>query len=227
MNLKKFTIYGERCSGTYYLERLIAYNFDIKVTWEYGWKHFFGFNDLSDSDETLFIGIVREPVDWIMSFCNQPWHVANKLKGKGFEHFVLGGDNKEFYSFYEDGREITADHNMIKGGRYKNIFELRATKCTFLMKDMKKKVKNYKLIKLEDLQKDYEKILTQLEKKFKLKRRMDSLVNLEEYKGNADFSKYQKKHYKTEPHVLNLIHKNLDLSVEKALGYMLQATIPE
>jgi len=219
--ITKFTIYGERCSGTYYLERLIAFNFDVEVTWEYGWKHFFGFNDLSDSDDTLFIGLVREPVDWIMSFYNQSWHVADELKGKGFNHFVLGGDNKEFYSFYDDGREITADHNMVKGRRYKDVFELRATKCTFLMKDMKKKVKNYKLIKLEDLQKDYEKILKQLEKKFKLKRKMDCLVNLEGYKGNVDVPKYEKKHYKTEAHVLNLIHKHLDLAVEKSLGYKL------
>lgn len=65
----------------------------------------FGFNDLSDSDETLFIGIVREPVDWIMSFCNQPWHVADELKGKGLEHFVLGGIIKSFILFMKmDGR---------------------------------------------------------------------------------------------------------------------------
>ena len=41
--LKKYTIYGERCSGTKYLEQLMDSNFDIKLTWEFGWKHFFGF----------------------------------------------------------------------------------------------------------------------------------------------------------------------------------------
>ena len=40
--LKKFTIYGERCSGTNYLEKIINLNFDVNVTWEFGWKHFFG-----------------------------------------------------------------------------------------------------------------------------------------------------------------------------------------
>ena len=43
--IKKVTIYGERCSGTNYLEELIVSNFDVKITWEYGWKHFFGFNN--------------------------------------------------------------------------------------------------------------------------------------------------------------------------------------
>ena len=45
--MKKYTIYGERCSGTNYLENIININFDVNITWEYGWKHFFGFQDNS------------------------------------------------------------------------------------------------------------------------------------------------------------------------------------
>jgi hypothetical protein len=43
--IKKFTIMGERCSGTNFLEQIILSNFHINITWEYGWKHFFGFYD--------------------------------------------------------------------------------------------------------------------------------------------------------------------------------------
>ena len=40
--MKKYTIYGERCSGTTYLQTLIETNFQgCAITWEYGWKHFF------------------------------------------------------------------------------------------------------------------------------------------------------------------------------------------
>ena len=42
--IKKVTIYGERCSETNYLEQLLINNFDIDITWKYGWKHFFGFH---------------------------------------------------------------------------------------------------------------------------------------------------------------------------------------
>jgi hypothetical protein len=69
--IKKFTIFGERCSGTNYLEELIKTNFNINLTWKYGWKHFFGFYNFQktqDEDETLFIGIVRHPIYWINSF---------------------------------------------------------------------------------------------------------------------------------------------------------------
>lgn len=38
--IKKVTIYGERCSGTNYLEELLTENFDVTLVWDYGWKHF-------------------------------------------------------------------------------------------------------------------------------------------------------------------------------------------
>ena len=41
--LKKYTIYGERCSGTSYLQNIMDINFDIQLSWEYGWKHFLDF----------------------------------------------------------------------------------------------------------------------------------------------------------------------------------------
>ena len=77
--LKKYTIYGERCSGTNYLENIININFDVNITWEYGWKHFFGFQDdlLKNSDDTLFICIVKNLPDWINSLYRQPHHLID------------------------------------------------------------------------------------------------------------------------------------------------------
>lgn len=60
--IKKFTILGERCSGTNFLEQTILENFDVELTWEFGHKHFFGFHQFSHNNkenETLFIGIVK------------------------------------------------------------------------------------------------------------------------------------------------------------------------
>lgn len=51
----KVAIYGERCSGTNYLEQLLLLNFDVEIVWDYGWKHFFGFADLTGSDQVVFI----------------------------------------------------------------------------------------------------------------------------------------------------------------------------
>ena len=78
-NISKYTILGERCSSTNLLEKLMSGNFDLSVTWEFGWKHFFGFSDFHNSDETLFIGIVRSPLAWINSLRNLPHHVHSSL----------------------------------------------------------------------------------------------------------------------------------------------------
>jgi len=77
--MKKVTIYGERCSGTNYLEELLLLNFDVETVWDYGWKHFFGFNDLTNSDDTLFIGIIRNLEDWINSLYREKHHLPIHL----------------------------------------------------------------------------------------------------------------------------------------------------
>jgi len=80
--MKKCTIYGERCSGTSYLENLIKINFDCQLHFDFCWKHFFGFNDeqLKHSEDTLFICIVRNPIDWINSLYKPQHHWYLKYK---------------------------------------------------------------------------------------------------------------------------------------------------
>ena len=94
--LQKYTIFGERCSGTNYLENIINMNFDVNITWKYGFKHFFGHNDLSNSDDTLFICIVINLPYWINSFYTTPHHWPKYKKmlcnEKRLDEFL----NKEF-----------------------------------------------------------------------------------------------------------------------------------
>ena len=167
MDIPKFTIYGERCSGTNYLERIIKDNFDIKITWEYGLKHFFGFNDLTNSNDTLFICIVRNPVDWLNSLYRKQYHIARHLR-----HSIDDFLNKEFYSFNDDagsvgrdGSEFIHDRNIYSGERYKNIFEMRHTKIKFCLEDVPKLVKNYIFVRYEDLINDFENTLYSIKRK--------------------------------------------------------------
>ena len=127
MILKKIQIYGERCSGTNYLEELLRLNFDVEIVWTYGWKHFFGFNDLNNSDDVLFIGIVRNLEDWINSLYRAKHHLPAHLT-RNIDMYL----NSEFYSIV-DITEIIKDRNIETGNRYKNIFELRHIKNKFLV----------------------------------------------------------------------------------------------
>ena len=184
--LKKYTIYGERCSGTNYLQNIMNLNFNIKLTHEYGKKHFFGFQDekLKKSDDTLFICIVRNPVDWVNSLYREKYHIAKHLR-KNITDFL----NKEFYSYNDkhsglrDGTEIMEDRNIYTGKRYKNIFELRHTKIKWMIEELPNKVKNYIFIKHEDLLYDFKNTLLKInEKGVKIKDNIKFPINSKTYK---------------------------------------------
>ena len=140
---------------------------------------FFGFhdNELLNSDDTLFICIVRDPIDWINSFFREKHHLPLQyMKNLTEEEKIYKFLNDEFWSFkdwsfkdknvnIDTSKEILNDRNIYTGDRYKNIFELRYTKNNFLLKDMPKKVKNYIFIRYEDLKYNLDKVLNLLKKK--------------------------------------------------------------
>ena len=157
MNIRKVQIYGERCSGTNYLEQLLITNFDVKIISDYGHKHFFGFNDLSGSDDVLFIGIIRNLPDWVNSFYREKHHLPSRLQND-VDAFL----SNEFFSILEDGKLDERDVNLETTEIYKNIFELRHVKNKFLVETMPLSVKNYKLITYDNLTSDFIGVMNQL-----------------------------------------------------------------
>ena len=213
---------GERCSGTNFLEKAILENFEIELIWHYGFKHFFGFYDYSqknpvikNDDDVLFLGIVREPISWINSFNNTKHHIPEE-NSKNIFNFL----HNEFYSVDKEKKELMQDRNYKTKKRYRDIFELRNLKNEYLI-NHKNRVKNYLLIRYEDLNNNYQQTLQFLEKKFNLKRKnkdgpfiqIKSYKGLKEkpFKGNTITLKQQ-----TIKNILNKINKKQ----EKSLGYI-------
>lgn len=225
-NIKYFTIYGERCSGTNFLEASITTNFNIEITWEYGWKHFFG-NYIFDKtnqkqNETLFIGIVREPIEWLDSFYKEPHHIPQQNKVSP-DAFLLN----EHYSTIDNYSPIEemADRHIITKERYKNIFQLRQVKNNYLIYFMPSYVKNYIFIKYEDLNKHYDIILSDIQTKFNLKRRQNNssqnFTKIIKYKGFPQESVYKKKSINFNKKYIDIIKNNLDKEQENQLGYLI------
>lgn len=179
--INKVTIYGERCSGTNYLEELLTENFDVPLVWDYGWKHFFGFNDLKNTDNVLFIGIVRNLPDWVNSLYKRKHHLP-KDNTKDINSFL----NNEFYSVDKDNKEMMNDRHIETKNRYKNIFELRHVKNKFLVEDMPKLVKNYLLITYDDLVSNFANTMTKISYKLPIKSNVKFPVNISYYKKNKD-----------------------------------------
>jgi len=165
--IRRCTIFGERQSGTTYLERIIRMNFDVDIHYDYGWKHFFrggprGAASFKNSDDTLFICIVRNPVDWINSFYRNPHHMEHMWEWDRSKRSVDVFLNNEFYSTYDDRTELMEDRNIYTGERYKNIFELRHTKLRWMIEDLPNLVTNCILVKHEDLLDKFESTLNRI-----------------------------------------------------------------
>ena len=66
----------------------------------YGNKHFFCYNnyDMNSTKETLFIGIIRNPIYWINSFSKELYHVPEV--NKNMNNFLFN----EFYSVQEKNK---------------------------------------------------------------------------------------------------------------------------
>lgn len=180
--IKKVTIYGERCSGTNYLEELLLLNFNVEIVWNYGWKHFFGFNNLDNSDDVLFIGIIRNLNDWINSLYREQHHLPSELT-KNIDTYL----NNTFYSVTESGEEIMTDRNIETGERYKNIFESRDVKNKFLIENMPKLVKNYCLITYDDLVDNFVEIMNKIKNNnLEIKNNISFPINSNYYKNNKN-----------------------------------------
>jgi hypothetical protein len=178
--LRKVTIYGERCSGTNYLEELLLLNFDIEIVWSYGFKHFFGFNDLTNSNDVLFIGIVRSLTDWVNSLYRDKHHLPPELI-ESADTFL----NNTFYSINLNNNEIMTDRNIETKERYKNIFELRHVKNKFLVETMPTLVKNYCLITYDNLIENFENVMIKIKDyNLPIKSNINFPINIYYYKKN-------------------------------------------
>lgn len=205
-NLTNFTIYGERHCGTKLLQDLIIRNFKMPITWDYGFKHWFGFCDksvLEKADNTLFIGIVRSPYDWIMAMKKTPYHLKISKK-QPIQDLLL----KEWCSFDDDNnQEIIHDRNYITGNRYKNIFEMRSCKLNYLINYMPFLVNKYILIRYEDLILDIDNFINTISRFYRIHR----------------YEKYVPRSYNNgyslSKDVFSLINNNLDWYVENKVGY--------
>ena len=237
MSNRKFVILGERCSGTNFLEEALTQNFDITYTSEYGNKHFFCWNKYDSANEdTIFIGIIRNPIYWLNSFSKELHHMPSINKGLQnflFNEFysvldeqknklsMLNLGNNFNYNNYNNYTEIVnpKDLNYLTGNKYKNIFEMRKLKNYFLTNIMPRKVKNYVWVNYENLLYNYEATLNDIQTKFALVKKNDTYVKIKNYKKSNSYNYKQQRVITFNNELIQVIWDNLDTNQESALGY--------
>ena len=241
VSIKKFSILGERCSGTNFLEELITHNFNLLYTTEYSSKHFFCFDDYKNKNtqDTLFIGIIRNPIYWLNSFSKDLYHVPEQNR-KNLTTFLFN----EFYSVHDELDTTRQSHdsnvfimnnkfythqyktnqndcNYITGKKYKNVFELRKTKNDYLINVMPTKVENYILVNYEDLLHNMEITLNTIKQQFDLIQRNSSFVTIHKYKKSDTYKFVAQRQITFTPSIVKMIWNNLDVNQENQLGYFM------
>lgn len=217
--VKNFTIFGERCSGTNFLETVMTGEsyfhkgykpaFSLPITFKYGHKHFFGHRKkaIKAADDTLFLCIARNPYDWITSLFSAQHHVPQHN---------YSPDNFLFNEWYDIEHNKFSDHFLAEilagkhweeNRRYKNIFELRACKLRFLKEYLPTIVKNYVFITYEDLCSDLDGFIDSLVGQFGLE-----LLTRDHMKAHTP----KHKDIKFEQAVTN----HIDWEVEEKCGYV-------
>ena len=235
-----FKIYGERCSGTNLLHDTIVKNFtqthvadpnifddarfltedERKRKWNkcFAHKHFFGKHTLDDSDDTLFVCIVRDPVNWANSLYRTPHHVSQELTASP-DAFVKG----PFVSRILNPPKLMG-HPVQQGYPleiHENIFKLRAEKNKFLLDILPTKVKNYVLIKFEDLVDDFVNTMEKL-KNAGLTPQSDTFTQIPKSQKTRSWM-----HNEDCEEKLPVTHDHFDFRYESSLGYNMIAPTGE
>lgn len=217
--INKYVIYGERHSGTKFLEKLISC-FDITKSKQFGHKHFFRPNHILNSsynelNNTLFLCIVRNPYDWLLAF-HQLRHHCGISNAKHIYNFL----SKEWWSRHEFlGKEILADHHLYIDRRYKNIFEMRTNKLSYLKNILPYYINNYILIRYEDfLDPRFCKFfINNLTNRFNLSQQHNQPIPV--FKNKKFY--YQK----INDALINYINSNIDWTIENQIGYYKASSI--
>lgn len=195
-SIKNFTIYGERHSGTNWLEKSIIKNFHIPITWDYDWKHFFGccnWSKLNNAQNTLFIGIVRNIYGWASGMKKIPYHL----------------ESNNIYNIKPwKSIDINCDTHWYDKKQYLDIFDMRHNKIEFLYLYMPYLVDNYIFIRYEDFIRYNNQILTTIASIFNLKK-FDSKIQ-------PDINKLQIHLHCND---ISLINHNAIWNTENLIGY--------
>lgn len=97
--VSQFQVYGERCSGTNYIIRLLERNLkSAKFTEIFGFKHWFVDDSLTLPDTVLGVVVSRNSYDSLRSLHEKQWHTHPKLRGLSLGDFL----QTEWHCIWDD-----------------------------------------------------------------------------------------------------------------------------
>lgn len=236
-----FKIFGERNSGTNFLEELVQENLlsnakeRLPYNNSYSHKHYPCWFELplefyhcprchytfEGSENVLFLVIYRNPYDWLSSMHAKPF---DSRQVKRFSTFIRSPwelDPSKPAVKHELEKNPWVDRNPENGALFANVIQLRSAKIR-AMQQVKDRVENIYYIKYETLKDHPEEVLQEMKTLFQLKKTKVYHPVLY-YKGTQNLGLYKQRTY---PPILpwdrHFINAQLDIELEQSIGYELE-----
>jgi hypothetical protein len=228
VTIHRIQIYGERCSGTNYLECLISQNLrGVQIRWDFGWKHYFPHVGAADTTDCLFVIVYRNPFDWLRSLHRNPWHAAPDLRGLTFSEFI----RREWWCIWDEhahvlpgdrsyGTEMLHERHPVTQQRFANVIQMRSAKV-FGWESLRSRIESSLYIRYEDLSANPEQFITTMSEGFGIEK-TPLFRDVNTYKGlGSNFvpAAYDEIHEED----LNHIVAHLDVELENDIGYDVEA----
>jgi len=221
-NITEFAVFGERCSGTKYIRRIIELNFKIQDTPRFGAKHWFYDKDhviRAGTASALIVVIVRDPSTWLRSLHKTPYHAHASLREATFDEFI----RRQWRCNFDEtshtppgdpnfGAEMMFERNPQTGERFANVVQMRSAKLRALL-GLRDIVDNFVLINYEQLVGAPQTVVNFLETRFGLQRRTQRI--------NLGQRHSPKVHEPLEERHVAHVKKYIDEDLEKTVGYTL------
>ena len=221
-------VLGERVSGTCFVQSLIAENTHLKVVAPYGHKHFYQDTDKmrrDDNEDTLFVFISRDLVEWLSSFKNNTFHADKPIRNcKDMSSFlrmewkcIFDGTSgtPETSSVY--GTEMMAERNPADGKRFENVVQMRNSKMRHFL-GIQEHVKHFVHVRYEDVRENQEGFLSDMCSSFGIRRNpVFHPINSVRGKGRVPYVRKTYEEMCAED--VDFVVQNVDLELESFLGY--------
>jgi len=232
-------MFAERASGSNYVEALLMFNTGLQSTL-FCHKHFPPWYDLpkekyngdsrcwsfENTDDILFVIVVRNPYDWLRSLHNQPHQAEKSLKILPFHHFIRSPWKLDIRDpvIAEDVQcNPLIDLNPSNGLPFANVMHLRTAKTKNFLQ-IQYKAKNVYYIRYETARGNPKDVLDELAKSYHIK--INNVYQpIIHYKGHTALPLYERKEYAPiSQNDLLFINSQLDKDLEDQLGYSLITT---
>ena len=224
--VQRVQLFGQRCSGTNYLQHLIEQNIPgLKVSFAFGYKHSTPKHLERTHDDVLFCVIYREPYCWLQSLHESPWHVHPRMRGAPFGQFIRSpwhciwdhqSNTKPNDPMYH--KEMMHERHPESGLRYANVMQMRSDRIR-RWQFLSKKVKRFWWVQYESLYRNPQLMIEDLALAAGRKRRPNFQPILR-YKGIRACPPYQPKQYAPISKAdRRFINQQLNWRVENRIGY--------